>query len=252
MIDDTASSFKISVVIPCYNEEATITETVTALTRALGESGFDYELRLVDDGSADRTWDILLSLQQRHPEVQPIRNVGDGGYGMAVKAGLDTFDGDGVIVAMADGSENPNDVVAYTRVLAEGYDCVFGTRFASDTEVSGYPPIKRVLNRIGNWFIAKFTACEYNDFTNGFKGFRRSVIEDMRPLVSADFNLTIEMSIKAVQSGARFNVIPNDWRTREAGESSFDILRLGPRYLWTIAYCIIGQYLRSAGARKRR
>ena len=251
MADDAQASFKVSVVIPCYNEEAGIEATVTALAESLDDGGFDYELRLVDDGSRDRTWEVLQSLQQRFPAVRPLKNTGCGGYGMAVKAGLDTFEGDGVIVAMADGSESPGDVVAYAHALAEGNDCAFGTRFTGQTEVRGYPPVKRIFNRLGNWLIARLTGCTYDDYTNGFKGFRRPVIDSMQPLVSADFNLTVEMSIKAVQSGARFKVIPNHWQTREAGESGFNMLRLGPRYLWTIAYCIIGHYLRTAGARKR-
>ena len=116
-----------------------------------------------------------------------------------------------------------------------------------------YPLLKKILNRLGNQLIAQLTGFRhYRDFTNGFKGYRRHVIESMAPLISADFNLTVEMSIKAVLSGASVKIVPNSWRDREGGVSKFNLGRLGPRYLATIAYCLLGNYIRKAGARERK
>src|SRR5437868_5234358 len=244
-------AFKVSIVLPAYNEEAVIEETVTSLAAAMQSSGFAHELRVVDDGSRDATWSKLQALMQSYPSLRPIKNTGPGGFGMAVRAGLASFEGDAVIIAMSDGSDSPQDIVAYARALETGYDCAFGTRFSGTTAVTGYPPVKRVLNRMGNRLIAWLTGCVYDDFTNGFKGYRRWVIEAMQPLVSADFNITVELAIKAVQTGARFKIVPNNWRDRTGGVSKFKITRLGPRYLLTIAYCLILRYLQKAGARPR-
>src|SRR5262249_11256940 len=157
-------------------------------------------------------WAKLQALMVTYPSLRPMKNAGPGGYGMAVRAGLSAFEGDGVIVAMADGSDSPHDILAYARALAEGSDCAFGTRFSGKTGVTGYPPVKRLLNRMGNGLIAWLTGRRYDDFTNGFKGYRRWVIEAMAPLVSADFNLTVEMSIKAVNADAKYAIIPNEWK----------------------------------------
>ena len=251
MADNPATPFKISLVIPAYNEEEVIDETIHTLAKAMDESGMAYELRVVDDGSKDDTWRKLGLLSQVHPCVRPIKNTGPGGFGMAVRAGLATFEGDGVIIVMADGSDSPHDILAYARALEEGYDCAFGTRFSGTTTVTDYPPVKRILNRMGNRLIAMLTKCRYDDFTNGFKGYRRWVMDAMQPLVSADFNLTVELSIKAVQTGAKYKIIPNEWRNRAGGVSKFHVARLGPRYLFTIAYCLILRYLKEAGARHR-
>lgn len=247
------SHFKVSVVIPAYNEEAVIEPTVLALSNALEAAGLAHEIRVVDDQSSDSTWAILNRLSAEIPALKPIRNHGKGGYGLAVRSGLSSFEGDAVIVSMADGSDNPRDVVSYAQALADGYDCAFGNRFSGQTQVQDYPLVKKMLNRAGNLLIAYLTGFrEYRDFTNGFKGYRRHVVEAMAPLISADFNLTVEMSVKAVLSGARAKIIPNSWRDREGGVSKFNVGRLGPRYLATIAYCVLGDYLRRAGARERK
>ena len=245
--------FKVSVVIPAYNEEAVIEPTVRALSAALAAAGLAHEIRVVDDQSSDSTWAILSRLSAEIPEVKPVRNQGKGGYGLAVRAGLSSFEGDAVIVSMADGSDSPRDVVAYAQALADGYDCAFGNRFSGQTQVQDYPLVKKMLNRAGNLLIAYLTGFrEYRDFTNGFKGYRRQVVDAMAPLISADFNLTVEMSVKAVLSGARAKIIPNSWRDRDGGVSKFNVGRLGPRYLATIAYCVLGDYIRRAGARERK
>ncbi|HEX3486901.1 MAG TPA: glycosyltransferase family 2 protein [Micropepsaceae bacterium] len=251
MVDAQSAPFKISIVIPAYNEEDVIDETINGLAAAMDESGMAYELRVVDDGSKDSTWARLGALAQVHPSVHPIKNLGPGGFGMAVRAGLATFEGDAVIIVMADGSDSPHDILAYARALESGFDCAFGTRFSGTTAVTDYPPVKRLLNRMGNRLIAWVTHCRYDDFTNGFKGYRRWVVEAMQPLVSADFNLTVELSMKAVQTGAKYKIIPNEWKNRLGGVSKFHVSRLGPRYLLTIAYCLILKYLKEAGARHR-
>ena len=247
------AAFKVSVVIPAYNEEAVIEATVRALSGALNAAGLAHEVRVVDDQSTDATWAVLIRLSAELPSLRPFRNSGQGGYGLAVRAGLGSFEGDAVIVSMADGSDSPADVVAYARALAGGFDCAFGNRFSGQTAVQDYPLVKKILNRAGNLLIARLTGYRsYRDFTNGFKGYRRHVVDAMSPLVSADFNLTVEMSIKAVLSGATVQVIPNSWRDRDGGVSKFNLGRLGPRYLATIAWCLLGDYVKRAGARERK
>src|SRR5262245_6105175 len=107
---DKMSPFKISIVVPAYNEEDVIEQTVATLAKAMDGSGMAHEIRVVDDGSKDSTWVKLETLARSYPSLRPIKNAGPGGFGMAVRAGLDTFEGDGVIIAMADGSDSPHDI----------------------------------------------------------------------------------------------------------------------------------------------
>ncbi len=237
----------LSVVMPAYNEEAVIADTVRALAVELDRNAIAYEILVVNDKSRDGTEAVLLDLERALLNLRHVNNPGPHGYGCAVRHGLAHFRGDAVVVAMADGSDAPSDVVAYFRKIEEGYDCAFGMRFAPGTQVVGYPRAKRLLNRAGNRLIAWLVGSDYTDFTNGFKCFRREVIERMQPLVGAQFNLTIEMSIKAVLGGARFAVVPNSWIERAGGVSKFRLIQAGTLYLATIAYCLLQHRLARGG-----
>jgi len=237
----------LSVVMPAYNEEAVLAATVTALAAELDREAVPYEILVVNDKSRDGTEGVLLALERDWPHVRHVTNPGPHGYGCAVRHGLAHFAGDAVVVAMADGSDAPADVVKYWRAIEAGYDCAFGMRFGPGTVVEGYPRFKRVLNRAGNRMIAWLVGSNYTDFTNGFKCFRREVVERMQPLVGAQFNLTVEMSMKAVLGGARFAVVPNSWIERAAGESKFQVVKLVKMYLATIAYVLLQHRLQQGG-----
>ena len=115
--------------------------------------------------------------------------------------GLDVFEGDAVAIVMADGSDDPEDLVRYHRVLEEGYDCAFGSRFVRGSSVHDYPRFKLALNRVVNWGIRVLFRSGYNDTTNAFKAYRREVIETVQPLLSNHFNLTVEIPLKAIVRG---------------------------------------------------
>ena len=94
-----------------------------------------------------------------------------------------------------------------------------------------------MLNRLGNWLIAVLFRVRDGDFTNPFKCYRRSVIDGMQPLVSGQFNLAVEMSVKAVAQGATYAVIPTSWRNRDGGVSKFKVFSQSYLYLLTVFYC---------------
>ena len=90
---------------------------------------------------------------------------------------------------------------------------------------------------MGNWLIAILFGQRYYDFTNRFKCYRRVVIDAIQPLVSGQFGLSIEMSLKAIATGSRYAVVPNSWRNREGGKSKFKVLAQAYLYLLTLFYC---------------
>ena len=144
-----------------------------------------------------------------------------------MRAGLDAFDGDAVVIAMADASDDPDDIVAYHRVLEAGDDCAFGSRFVAGSRVEDYPRVKLVLNRIVNLGIRVLFRHGYNDTTNAFKAYRREVIETVQPLFSNHFNLTVELPLKAIVRGHGFTVVPISWRTGRRGRRSSGSRRWG-------------------------
>ena len=214
----------LSVIIPAYNEELTLDASIKSFSEALTSAGLDFELLVIDDGSSDGTKQKLIELEKIFPSLRHITNEGKHGFGHAVRCGLANYRGDAVSVVMADSSDSPQDLIAYYEKIREGYQCAFGSRFIKGAQVEDYPQFKRMLNRMGNWLIA-------------FKCYRREIIDGMQPLVSGQFGLSIEMSIKAIAQGAKFAVVPNSWRNRDGGESKFKVFSQARLYLMTLIYC---------------
>jgi dolichol-phosphate mannosyltransferase len=143
---------------------------------------------------------------------------------------------------MADESDDCRDVVRYWKILSEGWDAVFGSRFVRGAGVIDYPRHKLLLNRMANHFLRMLFAVQLNDFTNAFKAYRRTVIEGCRPFLSPHFNLTVELPLKTIVRGYSWQVIPITWRNRRAGESKLKIREMGSRYLFVALYCWLEKY----------
>jgi len=232
-----------SIVIPAYNEEGSIAETVVALDERLSRAGFDYEILVVNDNSRDRTEAILQHLAERYPRLRYVNNHYPNGFGFAVRCGLEQFRGDAVAVYMADSSDDPENIVDYYQQLQAGYECVFGSRFIPGGRVIDYPTHKLVINRLANLFVQVLFGLPYNDTTNAFKSYRREVIRGIEPLLSHHFNLTVEMPLKAIARGYSYTVVPITWRNRKTGISKLKIREMGSRYLFIVLYIFLEQHL---------
>lgn len=229
-----AETPSLSVIIPARDEEGVLRQTVEGLLQALREHEIPHEVLIVDDGSLDSTPAVIGSLEARFPTVRHVRNDGPHGFGNAVRLGLANYQGDALVVVMADGSDSPKDLVGLYRGLSEESDMVFGSRFAAGAVCQGYPPSKLFLNRLGNGLVAVILRRRYDDFTNPFKCYRRYVIDAIQPLSSESFALSLEMSVKAVAAGYRFTIVPTDWHGRDWGSSSFRLWRDALEYLKTV------------------
>jgi dolichol-phosphate mannosyltransferase len=226
---------KLSIVIPARNEAGNVEKTVVLLRDYLDSTGIrDFEILVIDDGSTDATYALVMAEHDKDTRIRVVRNTGRNGFGRAVSLGLNTFTGDAVVVYMADASDSPSDVVRYYHILRDEADCAFGSRFLSDSKIYDYPKFKLLINRIANFAIKLMFNLPYNDTTNAFKGYRASVIEGCRPFVSPHFNLTIEIPLKAFVRGYSFKIIPISWRNREIGVSSLRLKEQGSRYLYTL------------------
>jgi dolichol-phosphate mannosyltransferase len=233
---------KLTVVIPARDEAGCIASTVEHLHLELRLQGVAHEIVVVDDGSRDATWASLQELQQRIPELAPIKNPGPHGFGRAIVYGLAHMTGDAVIVMMADESDDCRDVVRYWKTLNEGWECVFGSRFMVGGGTIDYPRVKLVLNRLVNSGIKLLFRIPLNDTTNAFKAYRRTAIDGCRPLIAPHFNLTVELPLKAIVRGYSWTVIPITWRNRRTGEAKLKLTEMGSRYLFIILYVWLEKY----------
>jgi dolichol-phosphate mannosyltransferase len=235
---------KLSVVIPAHNEAGSIAECVTNTTEALAAAGIDYEILVIDDASTDGTSAVVEHLAKSDDRIHCHRSHYSHGFGLTVRDGLERFKGDAVAIMMADGSDDPADLVTYHGVLEDGYDCAFGSRFAGGRgRVSDYPRFKLILNRLVNWGIRTLFRHGYDDTTNAFKAYKREVIETVQPLLANQFNLTVEIPLKAIVRGHSYGIVPISWHGRRSGSSNLDLREMGSRYAFIVIYVLLERYM---------
>jgi dolichol-phosphate mannosyltransferase len=243
---------KLSIVLPAYNEEGSIEETLRTIYTKLQEEQIDHEIVVVNDNSKDKTLGLLTTIQETIPTLVVHTNRGPNGFGYAIRYGLERFQGDCVAIMMSDLSDDPGDLVRYYRRMMLGdVDCVFGSRFIKGGKVTNYPFVKLAINRFANLIIQVVIGIKYNDSTNAFKLYKRNVIEGISPLIAPHFNLTIELSLKSIVRGYTYTVIPNSWKNRKSGESKLKIKEMGSRYLFILIYCFVEKYFSRGDYKKK-
>jgi dolichol-phosphate mannosyltransferase len=242
---------KLSIVIPTYNEEGNISETVTVLYNVMEKEKIDHEIVVVNDNSKDNTAQILKELRYSIPSLSFYTNQGPNGFGYAVRLGLEHFTGDCVAIMMADLSDDPADLVKfYFTMRAQNCDCVFGNRWIRGAKVYDYPQPKKFLNRLANNMISWSLGLKYNDLTNAFKLYKKETIQGLKPFLAPHFNLTLELPLKAIVRKYSYVCVPNSWRNRKSGESKLRIREMGSRYFFIYLYCVIEKFFSKGDFRK--
>ena len=241
----------LSVVIPARDEEESLPSTVRAIHEEFTRESVPHEIVVVDDGSKDGTWKVLKALQAEIPSLSPVQNLGPHGFGRAIIHGLGHIKGDAVVIMMADASDPPSDAVKYWRLLCEGHECVFGSRFIRGGNVVDYPRLKLLVNRLANLFIRMLFNIRLNDTTNAFKAYQRHVIEGCRPYLAPHFNLTVELPLKAIVRGYTWTVIPISWHNRKHGVAKLKIKEMGSRYFFIAMYVWLEKYFSRGDYRRK-
>ena len=243
----------LSIVIPAYNESENLSNTVESLYGELNRNGIIHEILVINDHSTDNTEDVLCYLKAKTPSLIYLNNKMSGGFGNAIRYGLNNFKGDYVAIFMADLSDDPKDLISfYQLAVEENLDAVFGSRFIKGGGVYDYPKLKLTLNRLFNWIVRIVFRSKYNDFTNAFKLYKKETINGLRPFLSPHFNLTLELPLKVLVRGYRFKILPNSWRNREYGKSNLKIKEMGSRYFFILFYCLIEKYFSMGDYEKHR
>ena len=123
----------LSVVVPAFNEEEVITETTKRLLKLSDAiDGWQLDLVFIDDGSNDRTLEILRGLADQHPQIRIICFARNFGHQLAVTAGIDHADGDYIAIIDADLQDPPELILNMLQIALSGYDVVHGTRMSRD------------------------------------------------------------------------------------------------------------------------
>jgi len=225
---------ELCIIIPAKNEELTLNETIKNLQQQLN-GVVPFSILVVNDHSDDGTLKLLENISSSYSNLEYLSNEWEGGVGNAIRYGLSNWKGDIVALCMADGSDDPENILlSYIKICEEGYDCVFGSRFIKGGRVKNYPIIKLILNRIFNTWVRIISCYKYNDFTNIFKVYHRHSIDAISPLDSTGFSIGLEMSLKAFKRKLNIAIIPISWTQRKAGVSKLKLSKNFKLYMSTL------------------
>ncbi len=221
--------YSISVVIPVYNEEKTVAETVN---RVLA-TGIPSEVIVVDDGSQDGTRAILEGLQRRHPQVKVFFHEKNMGKGAALRTAFQHATGDIIIIQDADLEYDPRHYPTLLQPIYEGMaDVVYGSRFLG-------APRRPILfwNMVANKILTFITNLLYNtilsDMETGYKVFKREVVENM-PLRARGFDFEPEFTAKVLKRHYRIFEVPIAFNPRDYSEGKKIKAKDGLIALWTL------------------
>ena len=207
----------LSVVVPLYNEEESLPHLVQQLTDALRPSGERFELVLVNDGSSDRTAEVLEQLSHEVPELVAVLLRKNYGQTAAMAAGFDVAQGDVIVSLDGDLQNDPADIPMLLAKLREGYDLVSGWRHQRQDAALQ----RKLPSCIANRLIGRVTGVKLHDFGCSLKAYRREVLSDMRLYGE----LHRFLPALAFIEGARITEVKVNHRARQYGSSKYGIDR---------------------------
>ena len=164
----------ISIVVPLLNEEQSLGELADQITKALAKTSYSYEILFIDDGSTDRSWEIVEQLAENHDVIQGIRLRRNYGKSDALQTGFERCTGRFVVTMDADLQDDPNEIPAMIEKLENGADLVSGWKKKRHDPISKTIP-SRFFNAVTRWV----TGIKLHDFNCGLKAYRKEVVENI-------------------------------------------------------------------------
>ena len=207
----------LSVVVPLYNEEESLPHLVEQLLAALRPSGERFELVLVNDGSSDRTAEVLERLSREIPELVGVVLRKNYGQTAAMAAGFDVAQGEVIVSLDGDLQNDPADIPMLLAKLREGYDLVSGWRHQRQDAALQ----RKLPSKIANRLIGRVTGVRLHDYGCSLKAYSRDVLSDMRLYGE----LHRFLPALAFIEGARITEVKVNHRARQFGSSKYGIDR---------------------------
>ncbi|HEV2756056.1 MAG TPA: glycosyltransferase family 2 protein [Actinomycetota bacterium] len=219
---------RVSVVIPAYNEGEAI---VRALDRIFEAVTLPAEVLVVYDSLDDSTVSWLEKYVRDEPRLVPTLNTYGRGPANAIRFGIDAATADVVVVTMADGCDDPQQIDDLVRLVERGVVVAAGSRYMNGGQQVGGPFFKSFLSRLAGRTLYWFARVGTNDATNSFKAYSREFVRDVGIESSSGFEVGLELVAKARRLRLPVAEIPTIWLDRTTGVSNFKLMRWLPRYL---------------------
>ncbi len=216
------ASYKVSVVVPVYNEEESIRPLVKAIDESLQDVDFEWELLLVNDGSTDRTLHVAMEVQQQYGEqVRIIALQRNFGQTAAMQAGIEQSVGDYIVTLDGDLQNDPADISRMVqRLIDRDLDLLVGWRKDRKDNML----IRKVPSRVANWLIGKATGVKLNDYGCSLKVYRGSIIRNIK--LYGEMHRFIPAWVAIHVPVNRIEEVEVNHHARQFGESKYTISRV--------------------------
>ncbi len=169
------NELNISVVVPLYNEEESLPELHDWIVRVMTANQFSYEILFINDGSKDRSWEVIQQLHSRNTQVRGIKFQRNYGKSAALFAGFEAAKGEVVITMDADLQDSPDEIPElYNMIMKEDYDLVSGWKKKRHDPIS-----KTIPTKLFNWATRKLTGISLHDFNCGLKAYKKVVVKSV-------------------------------------------------------------------------
>jgi dolichol-phosphate mannosyltransferase len=204
----------ISIVAPAYNEEQVITKFVESITSYMRQTDLSWELLIINDGSTDKTGEILSSLPIS--ELRVMSHKENLGLGKGLQTGFAHAQGDVVITMDADCTHDPENIASLYQAILNGYDVAIASRYIPGGGMVNVPQWRQLISKAGNYVIGKVMSWSVRDGTSGYRAYKREHLQSLGEL-SPGFEVQVEILQKL--NNLRFCEVPLKLRDRTMGKS---------------------------------
>jgi len=228
----------VSIIIPAYKEEKSIKDTISGIIESFKKNISDFEIiTVIDTVPNDKTYEIIQELANNYDKIQIIKREGKQGIASAISDGIKKASKENIMIAMADQSENAQDLVKMTLKMNDGYDMVFGSRFLEGATMKNYPLKKLIASRLCNKTIQILFGIKSKDITNAAKIYKAEILKNMN-ISSVGFEVFVEIPLKAYTSGYKnLSEIPLSHHVRKDSETKLNLWNEWSGYFKMIMKC---------------
>lgn len=219
---------RISVVVPVYNEGEEVTGF---LDRLFDGITMPCEVLAVYDSPEDTTVPHLEKYARDEPRLKPTLNTYGKGAALALRYGIDHAEAEIIVVTMADGSDDPQQVEALAHLVERGVVVAAASRYAKGGQQVGGPFLKRIMSRGAGLSLYWLARVGTRDATNSFKAYDREFVRRVGIESDTGFELGLELVAKARRHRLPVAELPTIWLDRSVGQSNFQVWSWLPRYL---------------------
>jgi dolichol-phosphate mannosyltransferase len=225
---------RVSIIVTAYEEGGDITPCLDRIFEAVE---LPCEVLVVYDHPEDSTVPVLQKYGEFEPRLLPTLNTYGPGPARAIRYGIDHAKGDVVVITMADGCDDPQQIDQLARLVERGVVVAAASRYARTGQQVGGPALKSALSRMAGISLHYLARVGTRDATNSFKAFDRHFVELVGIESDAGFEVGLELVAKARRLRLPIAEVPTIWLERRYGASNFKIRQWLPRYLRWYRFC---------------